>query len=108
MHVCVHAQTVLKNLFKQYHYSDTSDEVSWTNSVVPSSELSFQIPVCVTNETDINQMGLYCCCILKRNPKWQQRKGIYKGKELSMHVNMTSKRDRMKKIVIKLKIQQEY
>lgn len=62
-----HAQTLIKNLFKEYHYSDTSDEVSWTNSVVPSSGPSFS--VCVTNKTDIDQTGLCDCCILTEGKK---------------------------------------
>lgn len=70
--------------------------------------------LCDKQETDINQTGLYCCCILiekKRGEILNGNKERESTKEKSsqcMLKYMTCKRDRMKKIVIKWKIQQEY
>jgi len=85
-----HTHNFTQKLFKEYHYSDTSDAVSCSDSVVTSSELSFQF-VRQKRQT-------FVVCSLRKNEvqsycKWQEmeRKGIYKGKELPMHVEVNMK-----------------
>lgn len=72
-HTCMlamHTQTLLKILFKEYHYSDTSAVVSQTtpDSEVPSSKFSFsKSRLCDKQETCINRN---CRCT-----KWSKKEG---------------------------------
>jgi len=93
---CTHTHNFTQKL-KEYHYSDTSDAVSCSDSVVTSSELSFQFVRQKRQTLTKLDCAVVVCSLRKKEVqsycKWQEmeRKGIYKGKELPMHVEVNMK-----------------